>query len=210
MNLQNNLDLDRCPHCSVFKPNLSYTGQELTTKNFENMNERRWKTYKCSKCGGVVLAYSSTKNIGVINYFPSTQNESFDFEYLEDNVKEDFKEALKCYSNQCYNAFASMCRRTIQSAGKILGANGKDKVKKQIQELKEIASIDDDTYNILEQIIIAGHDGAHPHLPSLTSERATILLVLMKDVLNELFVRKARVKKAMELRLKDIEENKSK
>ncbi len=210
MNLENNLDLERCPHCSVFMPNLSFHGGEFVTKDFANMNERRWRAYTCSKCGGIVIAYSNNKNIGVIEYFPSTQSETFDFEYLENDVKSDFEEALKCYSHQCYNAFASMCRRTIQSAGKILGVDGNDKVKKQIIELKQIASIDDNTYKVLEQIIIAGHDGAHPHLPSLSSERAAILLVLMKDVLNELFIRKARVKKAMELRLKEIENNKTK
>jgi len=209
MNLQKNLDLERCPHCSVHRPNLNMVGGEFATNNFEGSYPRVWKTYVCTKCGGAVLAFSTSNNIAVVDYFPSTQGETFEFEYLDGDVEEDFKEALKCYSHQCFNAFASMCRRTIQSAANKLGSKGKDRVKKQITELKEIAGIEDDTYQVLEQIIIAGHDGAHPNLPKLSPERAAILLILMKDVLNELFVRKARVKKVMELRLKEIEKNKS-
>lgn len=210
MKLEEHLNMERCPHCAIFKPNLFQVTDYLITRKGDGTNERRWRIYRCSNCGGLVSAYSLTNDINVIKYFPSINIETFDgMEYLENDVKNDFEEALKCYSNQCFNAFASMCRRTIQSSSNKLGAEGKDRVKKQINELKEIAGIEDDTYEVLEQIIIAGHDGAHPHLPKLSPERAAILLVLMKDVLNELFVRKAIVKKAMELRRKDVKNNKT-
>ena len=42
--------------------------------------------------------------------------ESYDYDYLPDNVRLDFIEAALCYSAGCYNAFAAMCRRTIQSS----------------------------------------------------------------------------------------------
>jgi hypothetical protein len=63
-----------------------------------------------------------------------------------------------------------------------------------------MAQIDDDTYTLLKQIVIDGHDGAHPYLPSLDEQRAQLLLELMKDVLYQLFVRKAKLEKAMLLR----------
>jgi hypothetical protein len=78
----------------------------------------------------------------------------------------------------------------------------KDRVQYQIQDLKEIADIDEETYAIINQIIIDGHDGAHPHLPILTFERAKILLELMKDVMFQLFVRKGKMEQAAELRKK--------
>ncbi len=205
-----NLELERCPHCSVYNPNLSIVGGDIGTQNYDGSDERTWKIYTCSKCAGVVSAYSTKQSNKVVEYFPSQQAETFEYEYLDGDVADDFKEALKCYSNKCYNAFAAMCRRTIQSAATALGAEGKDRVTKQITDLKELVEIDPDTYSVLEQIIVAGHDGAHPHLPKLSPERSVTLLELMKDVLNELFVRKAKIKKSLDQRIKDISDNKSK
>jgi hypothetical protein len=59
-----------------------------------------------------------------------------------------------------------------------------------------MTQIDDETFEVLKTIVIAGHDGAHPHLPALTPERAEILLELMKDVLYQLFVRKSKIQEA--------------
>jgi len=72
-----------------------------------------------------------------------------------------------------------------------------------------MAEIDDETLSLLKQIIIEGHDGAHPHLPDLNQDRASILLELMKDVLYQLYVRKGKLQKAIELRKKAIEQKRS-
>ena len=67
--------------------------------------------------------------------------------------------------------------------------------------------IDEETFDQLKQIILTGHDGTHPHLPKITSERAQILLELMKDVLYQLFVRKAKIEEAAKLRQASVKEN---
>ena len=100
-----------------------------------------------------------------------------------------------------------MCRRCVQSISSELGAKGSSKVQNQLKEMKEMAEIEAETFTILEQIIIAGHDGAHPHLPELSPDRAKILLELMKDVLYQIFVRKAKIQESVELRKKQIEQN---
>ena len=48
--------------------------------------------------------------------------------------------------------------------------------------------------------MLAGHDGAHPHLPKLSAERAAVLLELIKDALYQLFVRKAKIEESARLR----------
>lgn len=103
-----------------------------------------------------------------------------------------------------------MCRRTVQSVAENLGATGSDKVTRQILEVKEAADIDDETFLGLKQIIIDGHDGAHPHLPRVTHERAAVLIELMKDVLYQLYVRKGKLQKAKDLRLDAIADKRSK
>lgn len=132
-------------------------------------------------------------------------SETFEFAYLKGDVEEDFREALTCYSNLCFNAFASMCRRTVQSVCTDFGAEGKDRVLNQLQDLKGMAEIDDDTFGLLKQIIIEGHDGAHPHLPKLNQNRAAVLLELIKDVLYQLYVRKGKLQEAMSLRKRAID-----
>lgn len=129
--------------------------------------------------------------------------ETFEYRYLPIDVASDFREALTSYSNLCYQAFAAMCRRTVQSAFEMLGAQGKDRVIDQLKEIRETANLDDETYEIFQQIIIAGHDGAHPHLPRLSPERAGVLLELMKDVMYQLFVRQAKIQEAIRLRKQD-------
>jgi hypothetical protein len=93
-----------------------------------------------------------------------------------------------------------MCRRTVQSACANLGAAGTDKVLNQLRDLKAMGQVDDGSFDILKQIILDGHDAAHPHLPNLNPERAAVLLVLMKDVLYQLYVRREKINEAMSLR----------
>ena len=72
-----------------------------------------------------------------------------------------------------------------------------------------MAEIDEETFELLKAIVLAGHDGAHPHLPALSAERAEVLLELMKDVLYQLFVRKKKIQEAAEKRKEAIEARKA-
>jgi len=102
-----------------------------------------------------------------------------------------------------------MCRRCVQSAAADLGAKGKDKVLAQLQDLKDMAEIDEETFDLLLQIIVEGHDGAHPHLPSVDAKRATVLLELVKDVMYQLYVRRGKLQEAMALRTEAIQAKKA-
>ena len=64
--------------------------------------------------------------------------------------------------------------------------------------------VDDDAFAQLKVIMLAGHDGAHPNLASLSQDRATILLELVKDAMYQLFVRKAKIDRAARLRTEAI------
>lgn len=202
----------KCPNCNI-PSNLS----AVSFPRYEYLARFRPKSigivYRCDNCNEPIFLkyeidkYELTNNRIFIkeNYSEVEKaKESFELKYLPEDLREDFNEALICFSNSCYNAFASMCRRTIQSAFQELGAKGKDKVMQQLDDIKETTSMEDETYEIINQIVISGHDGAHPHLPKLSPERASILLELMKDVLYQLFVRKAKIQEAIESRKKDI------
>lgn len=202
----------KCPHC-----NISSNISAVSIPRFEYLTRFRPKVvgiaYRCDSCNYPIFlrfkvtSFNDSKGRIVLDEdYAQVERpqETFEFKYLPATVEADFREALTCCSHACYNAFAAMCRRCAQSAFTELGAEGKDKVHNQLKEVKETAEIDDETYHLLEQVVISGHDGAHPHLPSLSPQRAAVLLELMKDVLYQLFVRKAKIQEVAELRKKDI------
>jgi len=215
INIYDNHFVLTCPNCNI-PSNIT----AISFPRYEYLIRFRPQkigiVYRCDSCNDPVFLKFSISNYDNRNarilidedYVEIEKaKESFKLNYLPENVKDDFNEALICYSNSCYNAFASMCRRTIQSSFQELGAKGKDKVLQQLDDIKETTSMEDETYEIIKQIIISGHDGAHPHLPKLSPDRSGILLELMKDVLYQLFVRKAKIQEAINSRKKDIENN---
>ena len=206
----------KCAHCGVLS-NVSAT----SIPRYEYLDRFRPRVvgigYRCDSCNYPVFLRFNVFNyvdsyhrVELDTHFEEVERpkETFEFQYLPDEVEQDFREALISYSNSCFNAFAAMCRRCVQSISAHLGAKGKDKVLKQLQDLKEMAEIDEETFDILKQIIIDGHDGAHPHLPSLNVERASILLELIKDVLYQIYVRKGKLQEAMKKRQQAIDKNK--
>ena len=205
-----------CPHCGI-RSNLSAVAIPRYEYLSRFMPAKVGIGYCCDNCKyPVFLRYSVTNyeqgNRRVVlddNYEQvETAREVFEFKFLPPLIADDFQEALICYSNFCYNAFAAMCRRCIQSVFTEFGAKGKDRVMQQLEDVRTTANIDDETYKMLEQVVISGHDGAHPHLPKLSMERATVLLELMKDILYQLFVRQAKIQEAISLRQQDLSQNK--
>jgi hypothetical protein len=206
----------KCPHCGVVSnisalalPDYNYgmrfqpqvVGLAYFCNNCKFPVFLRFKAHYDPGNGRISLNRKSMEEV-------ERSQETFEYQYLPDLVATDFREALTCYSHTCYQAFAAMCRRTAQSAFEQLGAAGKDRVMDQLKEIRETAHLDDETFEILKQIVVQGHDGAPPHLPRLDAQRAGVLLELMKDVLYQLFVRQAKIQEAIALRQQAIEQNK--
>lgn len=71
------LELSRCPHCSIARPNMVMKSGYSTT-NYKQENYRYWKTYACETCGGVVLGSGyedAQRNPNAVCYdlYPSTK-----------------------------------------------------------------------------------------------------------------------------------------
>jgi hypothetical protein len=86
-----------------------------------------------------------------------------------------------------------------------LGAEGSTKIQIQIREMADLTGLDEDTKNIAMKIMIAGHDGSHPHLPDVSAERAAVLLSLVKDLVYQLFTRTGNIRESAKLRKATIE-----
>lgn len=195
----------RCPHCSTITALIPVAVPRYAMIHRFELTETGL-VYRCSSCNRAVFlkfkVQALSNPVQLSDEFEqiTTALEPFETQYLASPVLDDFREALTCYANSCWNAFAAMCRRCIQSVSESFGAEGSTKVQAQLQDLKNMGVADDETFEQLRAVMLAGHDGAHPHLPSLSSTRAAVLLQLMKDVLYQLYVRPAKIRKASELR----------
>ena len=118
-----------CPHCNAL------SGLSLVSApRYEYM--RRFKSewvgfvYRCDACNQPVFLKSQVLSHGDPISFSKNMveierpAESFELQHLPGEVAEDFKEALVCYSNSCWNAFAAMTRRALQSARHSSGKRG--------------------------------------------------------------------------------------
>lgn len=90
--LNNQLELNRCSHCGVAKPNLPVTWATQTTGH-SGGNQRFWKVYKCLTCGGLITA-SATRDLGqVTQQFPTSAKVN---EAIPDPAGDFLQQAIDC------------------------------------------------------------------------------------------------------------------
>ncbi len=65
-----NLDVRRCPHCQIDRPNLASVQMFQTRDNLSGAN-RMWGIYACARCGGVVTASAQQQGQEVQEIYPS-------------------------------------------------------------------------------------------------------------------------------------------
>jgi len=126
--------------------------------------------------------------------------EKFNFTYLPEESEKLFREALGCYSAGHFNAFASMCRRTAQAVFHDLGENGRLRIFNQINEAREMAEIDVETFNVVKKVLFGSDADPWPSMPEIAPYEAGVLLELVKDMLYQAYVRKGKLQQAMMVR----------
>ena len=195
-----------CPHCQTLT--------HLTTvavPTFEDLSRRRPKhigiVFRCDACAEpvflkfLVKAYTSLR-VELASAYTEIERarENFPLTYLPEEAEGLFKEALQCYASGCFNAFAAMSRRTAQSLFRELGERGKLELFDTLQEIRTLAELDDDTFAALRAVLFGSDSDPWPHQPHINAERAGVLLEVMRDLLYQTFVRKARLLQAMTFR----------
>jgi hypothetical protein len=205
----------RCPHC---KTGSRFT--RISEPNYELIRSNGIRAftadYACDVClGSIPVTWKITAwvpNSGM-PYVDSPRivvptREEFNFDFVPETVRREIEEGLACFSVSAFNGFAALCRRAIQAICTEMGAEASAKVRHQIEEMAGLASLSDELKKLATQIMLSGHDGSHPHLPEVDSERAAVLLSLMVDLTYELYTRPGKVKKAAELRSQKVQEMK--
>jgi hypothetical protein len=195
-----------CPHCLV----LSHI-TPIAVPSFDELVSHRPKhvgvIYRCDACNAPVFVrfmvriYANHRvELGAQFSEVERPPEKFSYTYLPEEVELLFREALTCFSNASYNAFASMCRRTMQAAFADLGEAGKLRVFDQLNDVRVMADIDSPTFIDIKRAIFGIDGDSHPSLPVFGDHQAGVLLEVMKDLLYQLYVRRGRLQQAMMMR----------
>jgi hypothetical protein len=195
-----------CPHCQT----LTHLTPAAVPK-FEDLSRRKPKhigvVFRCDACAEPVFlrfaakAYTALR-VDLYSTYAEVEHarENFPLTYLPEAAEGLFKEALNCYAAGCFNAFGAMCRRTAQSLFRELGERGKLELFDSLQEIRTLAELDDDTFAALRAVLFGSDSDPWPHQPDIDAERAGVLLEVMRDLLYQTFVRKARLLQAMTFR----------
>lgn len=195
-----------CPHCQV----LSHL-TPVSVPRYEQLTELKPShvgiVYRCDSCNSpIFLKYPVKMYLGnrieLGTHYQELEHakEKFPFTYLPDEAEVVFREALATYSAGCFNAFASMCRRTSQAVFADLGENGKLRMFDQLNDVREMAELDQDTFNLVRKVLFGSDSEPQSSMPTLDSTTAGVLLEAMKDLLYQSYVRKGRLQQAMMVR----------
>jgi hypothetical protein len=195
-----------CPHCRT----LTHIAA-LAAPKFAELSRRRPHhvgiVFGCDACGEPVFlkfdvrAFTPQRIELAGNYTEIERaRETFPLTYLPAEAEALFKEALGCYEAGYFHAFGAMSRRTAQSLFRELGERGKLELFDTLQEIRDLASLDDATASAVRAVLFGNDADPWPHHPTLNAERAGILLEVMRDLLYQTFVRKARLVQAMTFR----------
>jgi hypothetical protein len=195
-----------CPHCQT----LTHVSAAATPK-FDDLTHRKPKqigiVFRCDACGEPIFLKFTAKTYAAqrIELSPNyteveRARENFPLTYLPEEAEELFREALNCYANGSYNAFGSMSRRTAQSLFRELGERGKLDLFDTLQEIRALAELDDESFATVRAVLFGSDSDPWPHQPHLNAESAGVLLEVMRDLLYQTFVRKARLMQAMTFR----------
>jgi hypothetical protein len=195
-----------CPRCRT----LTHL-TPIAVPKFDDLSRRKPKqigiVFRCDACSEPIFlkfaarAYTALRIELSPNYTEVERApENFPLTYLPADSEGLFKEALGCYAAGFFDAFGSMARRTAQSLFRELGERGKLELFDTLQEIRALAELDDDIFADVRGVLFGTDSDPLPNQPRLDQESAGILLEVIRDLLYQTFVRKARLVQAMHLR----------
>ncbi|MEE4185005.1 MAG: hypothetical protein V2J12_04490 [Gammaproteobacteria bacterium] len=194
-----------CPHCSAEAPLLP-----VATPDFRALQQARPQTtgmvFQCTSCQSPVFYKFRISAIepARITFDPKprpveTQDDRFSLRYLPERVATYFRDALGCYHHDLLYAFGAMCRLTTQAVIEDLGETEQSRIAAQVEEIAQLANLDEDSYQLIRTLLFDVSSGL-PIAPGIDRRLAGILLECMKDLLQQAYIRRRRLRKVLQMR----------
>jgi len=195
-----------CPHCQT----VAHITPSAVPR-FEDLQLYRpaqvGLVYLCDACHMPIFLRFTVRVYGATRIELSPQftevervREKFSFAYIPEDVELMFREALSCFSQGAFNAFASMCRRTAQTMFADLGEAGRLRLFDELNSVRELADIAPQIFAKMKGVLFGAELDAQAVLPLLDGYEAGIMLEVVKDLLYEAYVRKGKLQQAIMVR----------
>jgi hypothetical protein len=164
--------------------------------------------YRCDACHSAIFLRFPVKLYGAQRIELGAQfqeverlEERFSYTHLPEDIELLFREALGCYTHGHFNAFASMCRRTMDAVFARMTDSERLWVGDLLLEARRLADLDDPTFAEIRRIAFGSDANGREAGIALIDERlAGALVEVMKDLLYQIYVRKGRLQQAMSVR----------
>jgi len=198
-----------CPYCGVYAHMTPQSIPDVQTV-LDHRPKHVGLVYQCDACQAPIFLRFGVKAFGQDtvelnrNFLELERpKERFPFSYLPKHTEMLFREALSCYSNNNFNAFASMCRRAAASSFESMssenhGSSGKLRAFDEVMMAQDIAEIDDASFAPIKRILFETSE--EEDLPLLNRAQAGVLLEVMKDMFYQCFVRRGKLSRAIKVR----------
>ena len=200
-----------CPYCNVYA-HMSPQAVPDAASLLADRPKHVGFVFQCDACQAPVFLRFAIRSfegdrVELYRNFVELERpkERFSYSYLPKHTELLFREALSCYSSNNFNAFASMCRRSAQSAFEALGEGGKLRAFEEVMIAQDIAGIDDDNFAPVKSILF--ESGEEEEIPLLSRSHAGILLEVLKDMFYQCFVRRGKLTRAIKVRRFFVEES---
>jgi hypothetical protein len=191
-----------CPHCGAHAQLLP-----IATPAFAAVAAARPRhvglVFRCAACNEPRFLRATVRAVDPDRIELSSQlteieraPEPFQYDYLPAGVALLFREAMACYAAGCFNAFASMCRRTIEAALDDVGRNAKLRWYDLYKDAVRIGAVDELLAQPVEAILFGGASV----LPEIGADQAAVLIEVIKDMLYQWYVRTAKLRAALDMR----------
>jgi len=195
-----------CPHCQA----VAHITPSAVP-HFEDLQLYRPRqvglVYLCDACHMPIFLRFTVRVYGATRIELSPQfteveraREKFSFTYVPEDVELLFREALACFSQGAFNAFASMCRRTAQAMFADLGEAGKLRLFDELNAVRELADITPEIFTKTRTVLFGAELDQRSALPLVDGYEAGIMLEVAKDLLYEAYVRKGKLQQAIMVR----------
>jgi hypothetical protein len=189
-----------CPHCGAHAQLLP-----IATPSYEALAAARPAhvgiAFRCAACNEPRFLRAVVRNIEgerveLANLAEIERaRERFQYGYLPATTERLLRETFECYTAACYNAFASMSRRSVQSGQAALPSLGRERWIAAVRDVLAIAEIDAETARTLEAVLF---EQGEP--PEIGATEAAILIEVLKDLFYQVYVRTAKLQAALKMR----------
>jgi len=191
--LDSHLKLERCPHCSIDRPNLTAIGKDISTVEDNGANQLIWRIYSCSRCGGLVSAYGFPDRVVRETFPKATMLDSV----LPSKVKAFLQQAID--STHAPSGAIMLCASSVDSMLKEKGYK-EGNLYKRIESAVNKGLITEDMGKWAHQVRLEANDERHADddaiLPTVEQARQTIEFT--KTLADLLFVLPSKVSRGIE------------